>query len=151
MNYSILHISDSDKHRSEGINEYIKRLGKTISIDTVKPVKNGTQNQIIDKETEAILEKVEKKYKNRNKVLLSKSGEQYSTEELWRFLWKLKNGKTVFIIGWPYGLDENKLLEIGTKRISFGRITLPHWLAKLTLLEQIYRVWTINSWKKYHY
>jgi 23S rRNA pseudoU1915 N3-methylase RlmH len=49
MNYSILHISDSDKHRAEGINEYIKRLRKSINIDTVKPVKNGTQVQIIQK------------------------------------------------------------------------------------------------------
>ena len=40
MNYTILHISDSDKHWSEAINEYTKRLGKSIAIDTVKPVKN---------------------------------------------------------------------------------------------------------------
>ncbi len=151
MNYTILHISDSDKHWSEAINEYLKRLWKSISIDTVKPVKNGTQTQIIQKETENVLEKLGKKYKNWNKVLLSKSGDQHSTEELWKFLWNLWNGKTIFIIWWPYGFDEDKLLTIWVKRISFGRITLPHWLAKLTLLEQIYRVWTIESGKKYHY
>jgi len=151
MNYTILHISDSDKHWSEAINEYTKRLGKSIAIDTVKPVKNWSQNQIIQKETAVILERLEKKYKHWNKVLLSKSGKEYSTEELWKFLWTLWNWKTVFIIWWPYGFDEEKLLSIWTKRISFGRITLPHWLAKLTLLEQIYRIWTIESWKKYHY
>ncbi len=151
MNYTILHVSDSDKHRSEAINEYIKRLWKSMSIDTVKPVKNWTQIQIIQKETENILEKLEKKYKNWNKVLLSKSGTQHSTEDLWHFLWGLWNGKTVFIIWWPYGFDEDKVLNIWAKRISFGWITLPHWLAKLTLLEQIYRIWTIESGKKYHY
>jgi 23S rRNA (pseudouridine1915-N3)-methyltransferase len=91
---------------------------------------------------------LERKYPDRNKILLSKSGEQYSTEELGKFLWY---EKTVFIIWWPYGLDEDSLLKIGVKRISFGKITLPHWLAKLTLLEQIYRIETIESGKKYHY
>lgn len=151
MNYTILHISDSDKHWAQAINEYIKRLWKSISIDTVKPVKNGSQSQIIQKETDLILGKLDKKYKKWNKVLLSKSGKQYSTEDLWKFLWELKNGKTVFLIWWPYGFDENKLLEIWVKSISFGGITLPHWLAKLTLLEQIYRIGTIESGKKYHY
>ena len=146
--FVILNISDSDKHWDIAIKEYTKRLGKEISIEDTKPVKNGTQEQIIEKETDLILEKLEKKYKDRNKVLLSKSGEQYSTEELGKFLWYKK---TVFIIWGPYGLDENSLLKIGVKRISFGKITLPHWLAKLTLLEQIYRIGTIESWKKYHY
>jgi 23S rRNA (pseudouridine1915-N3)-methyltransferase len=151
MNYAILHISDSDKHRSEAINEYIKRLWKSISMDTVKPVKNWTQIQIIQKETDLILDKLERKYKNWNKILLSKFEEQYSTKELWKYLWKLGNWKTVFIIWWPYGFDEDKLTEAWIRGISFGKITLPHWLAKLILLEQIYRIWTIESGKKYHY
>jgi 23S rRNA pseudoU1915 N3-methylase RlmH len=81
MLFVILNISDSDKHRDTAIQEYTKRLGKTVSIEDIKPVKNGTQEQIISKETEIILEKLEKKYKDRNKVLLSKDGKQYSTEE----------------------------------------------------------------------
>lgn len=148
MKYIILNISDSDKHWDQAINEYIKRLGDGIIVENIKPVKNGTQEQIIQKETDLILEKLEKKYSDRNKVLLSKSGKEYSTEELGKFLWY---EKTVFIIGWPYGLDEDSLLKIAVKRISFGKITLPHGLAKLTLLEQVYRIWTIESGKKYHY
>ena len=148
MKYIILNISDSDKHWDQAINEYIKRLGDGIIVENIKPVKNGTQEKIIQKETDLILEKLEKKYSDRNKVLLSKSGKEYSTEELGKFLWY---EKTVFIIGWPYGLDEDSLLKIAVKRISFGKITLPHGLAKLTLLEQVYRIWTIESGKKYHY
>jgi len=64
MNYTILHISDSDKHWSEAINEYTKRLWKSISIDTMKPVKNWTQMQIIQKETEQVLEKDESDYQS---------------------------------------------------------------------------------------
>jgi 23S rRNA pseudoU1915 N3-methylase RlmH len=80
--FIILNISDSDKHWSIGIKEYIKRLGVTVIIEDIRPVKNGTKEQIISKETELILEKLEKKYKDCNKILLSKDGKQYSTEEL---------------------------------------------------------------------
>ncbi len=148
MKYTILNISDSDKHWSEAIDEYTKRLGKSVNIENIKPIKNWTQAQIIQKETNLILDKIDKKYKDRDKVLLSKDGKQYSTEELWNILWYKK---TVFVIWWPYGLNEERLLRIWVKKISFGKITLPHWLAKLTLLEQIYRIGTIESWKKYHY
>jgi 23S rRNA pseudoU1915 N3-methylase RlmH len=82
MLFVVLNISDSDKHRDTAIQEYTKRLGKTVSIEDIKPVKNGTQGQIIEKETDLILEKLGKKYKDRNKVLLSKDGRQYSTEEM---------------------------------------------------------------------
>ncbi|HPC34803.1 MAG TPA: 23S rRNA (pseudouridine(1915)-N(3))-methyltransferase RlmH [Candidatus Absconditabacterales bacterium] len=146
--FVILNISDSDKHWNEGILEYSKRLGKAVVIENIKPIKNGTQAQIIEKETDLILERLEKKYKDWNKILLSKEGKIYSTEDLGKFLGKQKN---VFIIGGPYGTNENKLINFGIKRISFGKITLPHGLAKLVLLEQIYRIGSINSGKKYHY
>ena len=146
--FVILNISDSDKHWNEWILEYSKRLGKAVVIENIKPIKNWTQAQIIEKETDLILERLEKKYKDWNKILLSKEWKIYSTEDLWKFLWKQKN---VFIIWWPYWTNENKLINFGIKRISFGKITLPHWLAKLVLLEQIYRIGSINSGKKYHY
>lgn len=146
--FVILNISDSDKHWREWILEYSKRLGKAVVIENIKPIKNWTQAQIIEKETDLILERLEKKYKDWNKILLSKEWKNYSTEDLWKFLWKQKN---VFIIWWPYWTNESKLINFGIKRISFGKITLPHWLAKLVLLEQIYRIGSINSGKKYHY
>jgi 23S rRNA (pseudouridine1915-N3)-methyltransferase len=57
----------------------------------------------------------------------------------------------VFIIGWPYGLNESALATYIDDKISFGAITLPHGLAKVTLLEQLYRISTIEQGKNYHY
>jgi 23S rRNA (pseudouridine1915-N3)-methyltransferase len=57
----------------------------------------------------------------------------------------------VFIIGWPYGLDEPVLAKYIDVKISFWAITLPHGLAKVTLLEQLYRIGTIEDGKSYHY
>lgn len=62
-----------------------------------------------------------------------------------------KQEKMLFVIGWPYGLDEGKINDFVDTKISLGSLTLPHGLAKLVLLEQIYRIETIQSGKKYHY
>lgn len=61
------------------------------------------------------------------------------------------NKDVVFIIGGPYGFDEPKLTPSIDSKISFGAITLPHGLAKVTLLEQLYRISTIEQGKSYHY
>lgn len=148
MTYVILNISDSDKHWTSAIWEYTKRLWKSVILEQLKPCKNWTKEQIIEKETQEILEKLTKKYKDWDYVLTSKDGELVTTEKL---LDICKNRNIVFIIWWPYGLNEDELVKIWAKKIAFGKITLPHWLAKLTLLEQIYRIWAIESGKSYHY
>ena len=148
MTYVILNISDSDKHWASAIWEYTKRLWKSVILENLKPCKNGTREQIIEKETWEILEKLSKKYKDWDYVLMSKDGDLVSTEKL---LDICKNKNIVFIIWWPYGLNEDELVKIWAKKIAFWKITLPHWLAKLTLLEKIYRIWTIETGKSYHY
>ena len=140
MTYVILNISDSDKHWASAIWEYTKRLWKSVILENLKPCKNGTREQIIEKETWEILEKLSKKYKDWDYVLMSKDGDLVSTEKL---LDICKNKNIVFIIWWPYGLNEDELVKNWAKKVAFWKITLPHWLAKLTLLEQIYRIWTI--------
>lgn len=148
MTYVILNISDSDKHWASAIWEYTKRLWKSVILENLKPCKNGTREQIIEKETWEILEKLNKKYKNWDYILMSKDWDLVTTE---KFLDICKNKNIVFIIWWPYGLNEDEFLKIWTKKVAFWKITLPHWLAKLTLLEQIYRIWTIETGKSYHY
>lgn len=148
MTYVILNISDSDKHWASAIWEYTKRLWKSVILENLKPCKNGSREQIIEKETWEILKKLGKKYKDWDCVLMSKDGDLVSTEKL---LDICKNKNIVFIIWWPYGLNEDELVKIWSKKVAFWKITLPHWLAKLTLLEQIYRIWTIETGKSYHY
>lgn len=147
--YTILSISNSDKHRNSAIQEYEKRLGKSVSIENIKPAKNGSRDQIIQQDTENIIQMLNKKYKDHYKILMSKDGKLMTTEELEKIIHKQNH--VIFIIGWPYGLQENQLTSIINEKIWFGKITLPHWLAKLTLIEQIYRCETIRSGKSYHY
>ncbi|EKD25160.1 MAG: Ribosomal RNA large subunit methyltransferase H [uncultured bacterium (gcode 4)] len=145
--FTILSISDSDKHRKSVVEEYTKRLGKSVKIVDIKPSKNGNNQQIIAKDTETIIAHLQK-FSDVTKIVLSKEGKVVDTMQ---FAALCRNKNLVFIIGWPYGLDEPALSKHIDGKISFGAITLPHGLAKVTLLEQIYRIGTIEQGKSYHY
>lgn len=148
--FTLLAIADSDKHFASAIDEYLKRLGKNLKIEHLKPFKDENHQLVIQKETKNLIEVLEKKYSTMQKILLIKEGEKRDT--LW-FSQQLQGKESVFIIGGPYGVDEKLLSKYfpQLKRLSFGAITLPHGLAKLTLIEQLYRITTIRSGKKYHY
>lgn len=148
--FSLLCISDSDKHFSTAIAEYEKRLGKSISIEEIKPSKENSPTLAINKETQHLISLLEKKYSQHTKILLIKEGDKLDTLEIAN---RLQGEKVVFIIGGPYGVDVTALRKAfpQLKEWSFWAITLPHGLAKLTLLEQLYRCSTLRSGKKYHY
>lgn len=149
MKSIVLNVSDWDKHFDVAIKEYIKRLGNMVTIENIKPSRNWTNKQIIQKDTEKIVDLLEKKYSSYTKVLLSKDWEKIDTMNLYKFC--KNNEKIVFIIWWPYGLDEEVFKRKIDKQISFWNVTMPHWLAKLVLLEQIFRIDCIEKNKSYHY
>lgn len=145
--FVILNISDSDKHWNAVIEEYTKRLGKSVKIENIKPSRKGNNDQMIQADTENIVDKLEK-FSAYKKILLSKEGKLVTTMDLHKLL---TNQNVVFIIGGPYGLNEPELTKHIDGKVSFGAITLPHGLAKVTLLEQLYRISTIEQGKSYHY
>ena len=152
MKIYILSISDSDKHFGLLIEEYTKRLPKNLlQIVNLKPYKSENHQQCITKDTENIISKL--KDMPWIKIMLSKDWIPKTTEQLTEIYHKsLQNNQNIiYIIWWPYGLDENAIKPHISEYISFGKITVPHGLAKLIIIEQIYRVETIRSGKDYHY
>lgn len=145
--FVILSISDSDKHRNAVVQEYTKRLGKSVKIIDIVPSRKWTPQQMIQVDTETIIAKLSK-FWDYQKMLLSKEGKALDT---WTLHKLFIHQNVVFIIGWPYGLQETALASFVDGKISFGTITLPHGLAKVTLLEQLYRISTIEQGKSYHY
>ena len=81
--------------------------------------------------------------------LLSRDGEQFDSLSFARFLEDRRQaGRDVcFVIGGPLGLQ----LEDVDHRFSLGRLTLPHQLARVVLLEQLYRGHKILAGEPYHY
>lgn len=59
MDIRVLALSDSDKHFSSAIEEYHKRIGKRLELINIKPIKAGTKEQIITKETSLLKERVQ--------------------------------------------------------------------------------------------
>ena len=75
------------------------------------------------------------------------TGENWTSEELAERLGA--HGSLAFCIGGPEGLSR-EVLERGQERFALGRVTLPHELARVTLLEQVYRGYTILGGHPYH-
>ena len=82
-------------------------------------------------------------------VLLASDGREFDSIEFSKWLEERRqDGRDIcFVIGGPRGLD----LEACDTRLSLGRITLPHQLARVVLLEQIYRAHKILAREPYHY
>jgi 23S rRNA (pseudouridine1915-N3)-methyltransferase len=82
-------------------------------------------------------------------VLLASDGREFDSIEFSEFLEeRRRSGRDVcFVVGGPRGLD----LESCDLRLSLGRMTLPHQLARVVLLEQLYRANKIIAREPYHY
>ena len=141
-----------------GVAEYQKRMGGFCDFRIVElpeatiADKNASEKQIekaLQKEGDAILHAVRK---GAYLVALCVEGKQISSEELAALLAQRAGsgaGDVAFVIGSSHGLDE-RVKRAAQARISLGRITLPHQLARLVLTEQLYRACTINAGMKYH-
>lgn len=147
MKINIYCISDWDKHFDSAIQEYTKRLGKKVNIFKIKPHKNWNREQIIDKETDKIIEKITSN--NNYNILLSLDWQTPDSQEFAKIIEKQLNIN--YIIWWPYWLNQEKIKRYINDKICFGKMTMPHWLAKLVLLEQIYRADMIRQNRNYHY
>ena len=84
-------------------------------------------------------------------VFLDDKGENINSVDISQIISKSSfNGKDlVFFIGGPDGFDE-KIIKVANKIISFGRVTWPHKLIRIMLLEQLYRGITIINNHPYH-
>jgi 23S rRNA (pseudouridine1915-N3)-methyltransferase len=83
-------------------------------------------------------------------VALDERGEALGTQALARrlTLWQ-EQGDVALLIGGPDGLDP-ALREAAHERIRLSDLTLPHAMARVLLIEQLYRAWSINAKHPYH-
>lgn len=137
--------------------EYEKRLSADFKVTSVeikeeKPPQNPSETQIaelLDREGEKILAAVPPRS---FKTALCVEGAEISSEELAKKLEKARcdgYSSFTFIIGSSYGLSQ-KVKNACDFRLSFSKMTFTHRMARLILLEQIYRAQSIISGTKYH-
>lgn len=140
----------------DGCAEYEKRLTRFCNIKVTQADEEKLQNER-DSEKQRVIEaesaRLEKLMKDKKlfTVALCSEGKQYTSEELAALIKRLQmtHSGAAFLIGGSLGLS-GELKKTADLRLSLGSITLPHQLARLVLLEQLYRAFTINENIKYH-
>ena len=138
---------------SDDIAHYERLLGRHARLDTVELAEAGAAPsraaQAVAAEAESILGRVPP---GAYLCTLDRAGQQLSSEELATFLGERRMGRTdlCFVVGGPRGLDR-AVLDRSQLRISLGRATLPHQLARVVLLEQLFRAHKILAREPYHY
>ncbi|MGM0126024.1 ribosomal RNA large subunit methyltransferase H [Enterococcus sp. AZ194] len=146
-----------EKYLVQGIAEYTKRLSKYAKIDLIEvPDEKAPENlsqaemsQVKEKEGERILAKVKEQ---EFVFVLAINGKQPSSEAFAKQIDDLGiRGKSqlTFIIGGSLGLSD-QVMKRSNEQLSFGKMTYPHQLMKLILVEQIYRAYRINKGEPYH-
>lgn len=85
------------------------------------------------------------------RILLTPTGQMWDSEGLARFLQKQieSYGRLAFLIGGPVGFAP-EVMAASQQEMSLSRLTLPHELARVVVLEQLYRACTILNGEKYH-
>ncbi|MGH7631642.1 MAG: 23S rRNA (pseudouridine(1915)-N(3))-methyltransferase RlmH [Gemmatimonadales bacterium] len=130
--------------------EYIRRLGRYATIGEVelREPKAGTPDEAREREAAALRERVPA---GATIVALARTGSPWSSPELARRLggWQERGRPLVLAVGGSHGLSAGLLAE-AAERWSLGPGTLPHELARVVALEQLYRGFTILRGTPYH-
>ena len=142
--------SIKEQYLKDAIEEYTKRISKYTKIEIIEVKDEGLvePQKAINLEEEKILKNInDKDYI----ITLEIEGKNLSSEEFAEKLDKiqLESSTITFIIGGSYGLSQN-IKDRSKLHLSFSKMTFPHQLFRVLLLEQIYRAYKINNNESYH-
>lgn len=150
-----------EKSLSDLIYEYTKRLSKycklsIFELEDEKIPNNASINDeeiIKDKEAQKIKSKLERIGKT-EVILLDLQGKQYTSTEFSRKIDEIttyKSSSITFIIGGSLGFTDELRNNTSYNKISFSKMTFPHQLFRVFLLEQIFRAFKIKNNETYHH
>ncbi|MBR2247711.1 MAG: 23S rRNA (pseudouridine(1915)-N(3))-methyltransferase RlmH [Bacilli bacterium] len=142
--------SIKEKYLKDAIEEYKKRLSRYTKLETIEVKDEGLVEE--KKAIELESTKIEKHINERDYIItLEIEGKELNSIEFAEKLEKIQieNSNIVFIIGGSYGLSDN-IKKKSNWHLSFSKMTFPHQLFRVFLLEQIYRAYKINNNEKYH-
>lgn len=157
INISIICVGKlKEQFLRDGCAEYLKRLSPYAKTQIVEIAEERASdnpsaseiNNVLQKEGERIIQKIPK---GAAVIPLCIEGREFSSPEFASEIEKisLSNSKIAFVIGGSFGLSDD-VKSLGKIKLSFGKMTLPHQLARLVLTEQIYRAFSIINNSRYH-
>lgn len=151
MKFHIICIGKLKQSRAEAslIKDYLKKCHFQIQIVELEEKKNLPDFQMKEKEAELLLSKVPEGAKI---IALDEHGDLLSSLKFSQKISDFQNERVkdvCFLIGGAFGHGE-AVKEKASFLLSFGRMTLPHFLARVVLIEQIYRAQTLLDGHPYH-
>ncbi|WP_078556351.1 23S rRNA (pseudouridine(1915)-N(3))-methyltransferase RlmH [Bacillus alkalicellulosilyticus] len=158
MNISVISVGKlKEKYLTLGINEYKKRLGAYAKIEIIEVSDEKAPEQLSELEMEQVKAKegeriLAKLSPDTYVIALAIEGKMMTSEQLAQELDSLATygkSKIAFIIGGSLGLSKN-VMERANSSLSFSKMTFPHQVMRLLLLEQVYRAFRINRGEPYH-
>lgn len=146
-----------EKYWTDAIKEYSKRLSAFCRFSVIELPESKTQGEPNKKQISAILEAEGKSVLSKIKqtdytITMCIEGKNISSEELSKKLDDITvDGKSTvnFVIGGSWGLSD-EVKKISDFKLSMGKMTFPHQMARVMLSEQIYRAFQISTNGKYH-
>ena len=145
-----------EKYLKDAINEYSRRLSKYCKLNILElsdekipdKLNDSISNEIKNKESNAILNHIKK---DSYIICLDLTGKELSSEEFSKNIenLSLQTSNITFVIGGSLGLSSD-LLKKSHQKICFSKMTFPHQLIRVFLLEQIFRGFKISNGETYH-
>lgn len=146
-----------ERYFADGIREYAKRLSRYCKLEIVEVADERTPDSATEAEELRIKAKEGERLKKYIRedayvIALAIEGEQLDSVELSKKIEKLGiqgASHIIFVIGGSLGLDAS-VLKQANERLSFSKLTFPHQMMRMILLEQIYRSYRIMKGEPYH-
>lgn len=158
LNINIVCVGKIKENYLKGaIDEYSKRLTKYCNLKIVEladeklPGKlyDSVRNEVKEKECRKIIEAIKK---DSYIICLDLTGKQLSSEQFSRKIEEISlnfNSTITFVIGGTLGLTQ-EVLQMANEKLCFSKMTFPHQLMRMILLEQVYRSYRIMKGEPYH-
>lgn len=138
------------------IDEYSKRLSKYCKLNIIElpdekipdKLNPSLENEIKNKECDNIINHLKK---DSYIICLDLKGKNFSSEEFSKNIENIsmQSSNITFIIGGSLGLNE-KILNLANQKVCFSKMTFPHQLIRIFLLEQLFRAFKISNGETYH-
>lgn len=147
-----------ENYLKDAISEYSKRLSKFCNLNIIElsdeklpsKLNDSIINEIKNKECTKMIQAIKK---DSYIICLDLKGKQFSSEEFSEKIDNIAlnfNSSITFVIGGTLGLNE-EILSLSSEKICFSKMTFPHQLIRVFLLEQLFRAFKISNNETYHW
>lgn len=158
MNISVIAVGKvKEKYLKQGMEEYLKRLSAYAKVEIIEVADEKAPETLSESETEQVKQKegeriLAKLHPDTYVIALAIEGKMQTSEQFSAHLDQLATygkSKIAFLIGGSLGLSR-EVLKRADETLSFSKMTFPHQLMRLILLEQVYRAFRIMRGEPYH-